>query len=241
MPSRVATEPVAAFGRSSANFAEGHSANDARSCYPPTRPRTPQGARWAMKPATRTTSARGWATSRSRCRSGPWTSSTASVVIPTRLPDGCDSRGDLDGMGLADDSPQAQAIREGLGRERQNAFLSALEGIADFLQYFIPGWGEVKGIANFLKPWANTRRRRPRRRLRPERGPKSHPGRGLRRRRRGSVCCPAVVQKVLAPFARRPSPACARSGIWSVRRPTLRPVGAKTSRRVWPRRGGDRR
>ena len=68
----------------------------------------------------------------------------------------------LDGMGLADDSPQAQAIREGLGRERQNAFLSALEGIADFLQYFIPGWGEVKGIANFLEAVANTRRRRPR-------------------------------------------------------------------------------
>ena len=113
----------------------------------------------------------------------------------------------LDGMGLADDSPQAQAIREGLGRERQNAFLSALEGIADFLQYFIPGWGEVKGIANFLEAVGEyeTETAEATASVRSE-DPSLIPVVVSGVAAVAPFAAPPVVQKVLAPFARRAEP-----------------------------------
>ena len=49
-------------------------------------------------------------------------------------------------MGFETNSPQAQAILAGIGEKRDESFLSVLLAIVDFLEYFIPGVGEVKAI-----------------------------------------------------------------------------------------------
>ena len=58
--------------------------------------------------------------------------------------------GTLKEMGLTNSSPQAQIISEGIGKKRDDSFLTAWLSIVDFVVYFLPGLGEVKMIGDFL-------------------------------------------------------------------------------------------
>lgn len=54
-------------------------------------------------------------------------------------------------MSIAPDSPQAAFIAHGIGHAPDTSFPHALEEIADFAIYFVPGVGEAKAIGNFVE------------------------------------------------------------------------------------------